>query len=105
MNRIGPLPGSRAMKQFVLVTTCRAAVEQSRAAVESARLELGFTRITSPIDGRISRTLVTVGNLVGYNEPTLLTTVIRMDPVYVFFDVPERNFLDYQKLIREQGVA
>jgi len=48
---------------------------------------------------------VTVGNLVGYSEPTLLTTVMRLDPIYVYFDAPERNFLEYQALVREQGAA
>jgi multidrug efflux system membrane fusion protein len=80
-----------------------ATVQQAKAALESARLQLSFTKIEAPISGRLSRTLVTKGNLVGFNQPTLLTTMVRLDPIYVFFDVPERNFLDYQRLIREEG--
>ncbi len=85
--------------------TAAAGARKARAAVHSARLELGFTKITSPIDGRIGRTLVTEGNLVGYNEPTLLTTVVRLDPLYVYFDLPERVVLEYDMLVRERGAA
>jgi RND family efflux transporter MFP subunit len=83
----------------------RAAVQQARAALRSAELQLGFTKIRAPISGRISRTLVTEGNLVGAGSPTLLTTIVSMDPIYVYFEVPERGFLDYQRLIREKGAA
>ncbi len=83
--------------------SAKAALEQARAALDSAKLQLSFTKIYAPIPGRVGRTLVTQGNLVGQSEPTLLTTVVRMDPVYVYFEAPERDYLDYQKLIREQG--
>lgn len=83
----------------------RAAVQQAQAALQSARLELSYTKIYSPIDGRISKTLVTEGNLVGYNEPTLLTSIVRLDPAYVYFEATEREYLHYQQLIREEGVA
>ncbi len=82
-----------------------AALRQARAALDSARLDLSFTKFHAPISGRISRTLVTVGNLVGSNEPTLLTTILRVDPVYVFFDVPERNFLEYGERVRQGKAA
>jgi len=81
----------------------RAAVEQAKAGVEAAKLPLGFTTIRAPIDGRVGRTLVTEGNLVGFNEPTLLTTIVSLDPMYVYFEVPERDFLEYQTMIREQA--
>lgn len=80
-----------------------AAVLQARAAVDVAKLDLGYTHIKAPIDGRVSRTLVTVGNLIGYNDPTLLTTITKMDPIYVYFETNERAFLDYQQRIRESG--
>jgi RND family efflux transporter MFP subunit len=82
-----------------------AAVRKAEAAARSTELELSFTRIVSPIDGVIGRTLVTRGNLVGYNEPTLLTTVVRSDPIYVYFDLPERLKLEYDQLVREQGAT
>jgi RND family efflux transporter MFP subunit len=80
-----------------------AAVRKAEAATRSVELELSFTRIVSPIDGVIGRTLVTKGNLVGYNEPTLLTTIVRSDPIYVYFDLPERLKLEYDLLVREKG--
>jgi multidrug efflux system membrane fusion protein len=82
-----------------------AMVRKAEAAARNAELELSFTRIASPIDGVISRTLVTKGNLVGYNEPTLLTTIVRTDPIYVYFDLPERLKLEYDHLVREQGAT
>ena len=82
-----------------------AAVRKAEAAARSAELELSFTRIVSPIDGVISRTLVTRGNLVGYNEPTLLTTIVRSDPIYVYFDLPERLKLEYDALVRNNGAT
>jgi RND family efflux transporter MFP subunit len=82
-----------------------AALRKAVAAVRTAELELSFTKINSPIDGVISRTLVTEGNLVGYNEPTLLTTVVRIDPIYVYFDLTERAMLEYDRLVRDQAAT
>jgi len=101
----GALPEEDVTKRIATRQAAEAMLQQARAAVASAQLELGFTRIRAPIAGRIGRALVTEGNLVGYNEPTLLTTIVRIDPVYVFFDVPESEFLDYQRLIREEDAA
>jgi RND family efflux transporter MFP subunit len=71
-----------------------AAVE---AALRAASLNLEFTHVTSPIDGRASRAIVTEGNLVssGPGEATLLTTVVSLDPVYAYFDADEQIFLRY----------
>jgi RND family efflux transporter MFP subunit len=82
-----------------------AAIKKAEAAVRSTELELSFTRIFSPIDGVVGRTLVTRGNLVGYNEPTLLTTIVRIDPIYVYFDLPERLKLEHDHLVREKGAT
>jgi multidrug efflux system membrane fusion protein len=82
-----------------------AGLKQARAALQSAKLELGFTQIRAQIDGRIGRTLVTEGNLVGYNQPTLLTTIVRLDPVYVYFEETERGLEDYDALLRAKKVA
>ncbi len=72
----------------------------AKADVESAQLNLDFTRITAPVDGRISRALVTVGNLV-QADSTLLTTIVSVDPIYVNADIDERNWLAYAKMVRE----
>jgi RND family efflux transporter MFP subunit len=72
-------------------------VEAARAAVEAARLNLEFTRVTAPITGRISRKLVTEGNLIagGSAESTLLTTIMSLDPIYCYFEADERSYLKY----------
>jgi RND family efflux transporter MFP subunit len=68
----------------------------ARAALEQARLDLGFTDIRAPISGRIGRRLVTEGNLVRAND-TLLTTVVSIDPIHFYFDVDERSYLAYSR--------
>jgi membrane fusion protein, multidrug efflux system len=75
---------------------------KAQAAVDQAQLDLGFTKIHAPIGGRTSRTQVTAGNLVnaGGGE-TLLTTIVTVDPVYVYFDVDERALLQYREQFRK----
>jgi RND family efflux transporter MFP subunit len=77
-------------------------VEAARAAVETARLNLEFTRVISPINGRVSKAMVTAGNLVtgGSNTATLLTTVVSIDPIYVSFEGDEQVYLKYSELAR-----
>lgn len=72
------------------------------AAVEQSKLDLDFTKIYAPIQGKTSRTQVSVGNLVnaGGGE-TLLTTITSVDPIYVYFDVDERAILRYRQLYRK----
>jgi RND family efflux transporter MFP subunit len=72
------------------------------AALESARLNLEFTRVTSPITGRVSRAEVTRGNLVtgGTNGGTLLTSVVSMDPMYLYFEGDEQAYLRYGQMAR-----
>jgi RND family efflux transporter MFP subunit len=77
-------------------------VAGSEAALETASLNLNFTRVTSPIAGRVSRAEVTRGNLVtgGNNGGTLLTSVVSMDPIYLYFDGDEQAYLRYTKMAR-----
>ncbi len=65
-----------------------AAVKQAQANAESARINLGYTNVTSPIAGIAGEQQVTEGALVGQGTPTLLTTVDQLDPIYVNFDEP-----------------
>jgi RND family efflux transporter MFP subunit len=80
-----------------------AAVE---AALRAAELNLEFTRVTSPIDGRVGRAIVTPGNLVssGPGQATLLTTVVSLDPIYATFDADEQTFLEYGDVARRTGL-
>ncbi len=75
----------------------QAAIQGALAAIETAELNLSYTRITAPIDGRIGRNLADVGNLVGATDRTLLTTIVRDDPIYAYFTVSERDLLAYQE--------
>jgi membrane fusion protein, multidrug efflux system len=72
----------------------------AQAAVESAKLNLSFTQITSPIIGRINRENVTVGNLV-QADSTLLTNIVSVDPIYAYFNVDERAVLNYEQQVRQ----
>lgn len=80
----------------------KADVAAARAAVDAAKLNLEFTRITAPISGRVSKAVVTSGNLVtgGSNAATLLTTVVSLDPMYVTFEGDEQIYLKYNELSR-----
>ena len=75
----------------------RAAVRAAEAEVAEARLQVEWTKVRSPIDGRVSRAEVTEGNLVqgGPSDATLLTTVVSLDPIYVYFEGDERTYLRY----------
>ena len=55
------------------------------ANIEKAKLDLDYTLVRSPVDGKIGARRVDVGNLVGYGEPTILATVLRFDPIYLYF--------------------
>jgi multidrug efflux system membrane fusion protein len=77
-----------------------AAVHAAEAAVASARLDLDFTQVRSPIDGRAGRALLTEGNLA-QADASLLTTVVSLDPVRVEFQSDEQTFLRYNDLARK----
>jgi RND family efflux transporter MFP subunit len=90
-----------------IVRDAQAAVKVAEAKVRSAELDLSFTRIDAPITGRISRTLITAGNWISAGSvsgATLLTTIVSEDPIYIYFDVSENNFIKYKRLA-ERGVA
>ncbi len=81
-----------------------ASVRAAQAALDAAALNLEYTRIKSPITGRVSNERVTAGNLVtaGTGEGMVLTTVVSVDPFYVYIDADENSVLKYLKL-REEG--
>jgi multidrug efflux system membrane fusion protein len=79
-----------------------AQVTAVEAALRAAELNLEFTSVVAPIDGRVGRAIVTEGNLVsnGPGEATLLTTVVSLDPIYASFDADEQAYLRYSDLAR-----
>lgn len=80
-----------------------AAVQEAQAAVEQSQIDLGYTSIHAPISGTIGRSLVDVGNLVGASENTLLTSIVDTDQVYAYFEVSERDALEYLRDALERG--
>jgi membrane fusion protein, multidrug efflux system len=84
--------------------------EQTAAQIQSAqaniaiyKLNLEFTRVTSPIDGRVSRYYLTLGNLVNQDQ-TLLTTVVSQDPMYAYFDTDEPTLLRVRRAVAQGKV-
>ena len=101
LQRAGRLAGENAMSHeeqerragFAQESTAQVAAVE--AALRAAELNLEFTQVTSPIDGRVGRAIVTPGNLVSSSgEATLLTTVVSLDPIYASFDADERTLLE-----------
>jgi RND family efflux transporter MFP subunit len=78
----------------------KARFEEAEAALDSARLDLQYTEVRAPIDGRVSRALLTEGNYVSGNagSASLLTTIVSVDPVYVYVDVDEASLLKFNEL-------
>lgn len=89
------------------LSDAKAVLLAAEAARESAKLELEFCEVRSPIDGRVSRALVTPGNNVSGVDgaTTLLTTVVSIDPIYVMTDVDEATVLRFKRLALEQKLA
>lgn len=85
----------------------QADIRAAQAAVDAAQLNLDFTKVTAPIDGRASRALITSGNLVTAGDTaSVLTTLVSQKTVYVYFDVDESTYLHYQNLARSgQGAS
>src|SRR5262249_42174881 len=78
-----------------------AAEIQAEGALKAAQPNVEFTHWLAPISGRVSRHLVSVGNLVSGSDngaSTLLTTIVSMDPIYIYFDVDEATYLKNNKL-------
>jgi RND family efflux transporter MFP subunit len=79
----------------------KARFEEAKAALDSAKLDLEYTEVKSPIDGRVSRALLTEGNYVSGNagSASLLTTVVSVNPVYVYADIDEDSLLKFNELV------
>jgi RND family efflux transporter MFP subunit len=88
------------LAQRTQIQLSEAAVESGKAAVIQADLNLGYTTIRSPITGIVGKVMVDRGNLVGKGEPTVLTTVSSVNPIYVDFSVAEADYLRLAPRIR-----
>ena len=82
-----------------------ARVHEAEAAVATAELNLSFTEVRSPVDGRTSRAQLTRGNLAQADQ-TVLTTVVSQDPIYVYFDCDEQSYLRFEERVHHgSGVS
>jgi RND family efflux transporter MFP subunit len=84
-----------------LLREAQAAVKVAEAKVAAAELELSFTRMTAPLSGRTSRATTSQGNWVSagsLSNTTVLTTIVSQDPIHIYFDVSENNYIKYKRL-------
>jgi len=107
--RADKLVATRAMSQeeydqrLATQRTAAASLKAAEASVQGARLNLGYTRILSPIDGRVGRAEVTQGNLVSGGQggqATRLTTVVSLQPMYAYFEAAEQDYNKYSDQAR-----
>ena len=109
-DRANKLLGAHAISREELesrdaaLSQANANVAGAQAAVDTAALNLSFTRVTAPITGVVSRAEITAGNLVTGGQ-TLLTTVVSVDPIYVSFQGDEQGFLNFMNYARKGGEA
>jgi multidrug efflux system membrane fusion protein len=84
-----------------------ARIASTEAALRGAELNLEFTRVTAPISGRVGRAEITEGNLVegGAGQIKPLTTLVSLDPIYVYFDVDEQTYLKYDRVTRSHEAS
>lgn len=87
--------------------TRKAHYAETKAALESARLDLDYTEVRAPISGRVSRALLTEGNYVNgvAGGASLLTTIVSVDPVYVYADIDESAYLKFSDLVRAKKLG
>jgi RND family efflux transporter MFP subunit len=102
--RTGAVSGSDLDKTAAARGVDVANIAADKAAVASRQLDLEYTKVLAPVSGRVSRYVVTVGNLIQSGDQsggTLLTTIVSVDPMYAYFDVDEYTALRVRQLVRE----
>jgi len=93
-----PSAAANSTRTRLSVDEAEARVRANQASMEVHKLNLGYTKVTSPIDGQVSRYYFTAGNLV-VQDQTLLTTVVSLDPMYAYFDMDEPTRLRIDRAI------
>jgi RND family efflux transporter MFP subunit len=107
--RLKPLAQKRAIPQQDLenaeasVDVGKAAVITAQARVDAAELDLGYCTVTAPIDGLIGAKQVSVGELVGRGQPTLLATISKLDPIWFYCAISEVQYLRADREVKRTG--
>lgn len=97
LRRSGNIPEQVFDQRRQALLTARADFDRAQAALNRARLDMEFTEIRAPLTGRVSRKLLSEGNLVTANQ-TVLTNIVSLDPIHFYFDVDERSYLAYTQM-------
>jgi multidrug efflux system membrane fusion protein len=114
VDRGRPLVERKIMSEKVfedrasLQREAESAVKVTEAKVAAAELELSFTRITAPIDGRLSRANISLGSWIsagGTANATVLTQIVTQDPIQIYFDISENNYIKYKRLAERGALA
>jgi membrane fusion protein (multidrug efflux system) len=109
VERLTPLVANRAVPQQDLdnalasVDVGKAGVESAKARVESAQLDLGYCEIKAPVSGLIGAKQVSIGELVGKGEPTLMATISTLDPIWFYCNVSEVEYFQAQEKSKLTG--
>jgi membrane fusion protein (multidrug efflux system) len=96
------VPKATVDQQTAVQASAQADILEAQAALDQAQINLGYTEIRSPIDGRIGLANFTIGNLVGPSSGAL-ATIVSFDPIYVIFQASERDVLDFKRRLLEGG--
>jgi RND family efflux transporter MFP subunit len=110
-RRQADLVARQAVSQATLDTStsnrdnAQANLQQAQANTRIAEVNFGYTKVTAPFDGIVSAHLVSVGELVGVASPTQLATIVALDPIYVNFNVNERDVLRVREEARRRGLT
>jgi membrane fusion protein (multidrug efflux system) len=108
-NRLTPLAAKKAIPQQDLdnamasVAVGLASVESAKAQVESATIDLGYCDVKAPVTGLIGAKQVSIGDLVGKGQPTLLTTISTLDPIWFYCAISEVQYLKAENEVRRTG--
>jgi len=80
-------------------------VENNKASLTVAQVNLGYTNVQAPFDGVVTRHLISVGELVGATSATKLATIVQLDPIYVYFNLSEQQVLDIRANLQEKRLS
>ncbi len=83
--------------------SAQAAVQSAQADEQQAEINLGYTDVTAPFDGVVTARQVSIGQLVGANSPTTLSTIVQLDPIWVNFNASERDVLEVREFLAKEG--